>query len=157
MDIFKPKEELIKEQESEELVKYLSAKNNIMNVIGMDGLIKEISDIIDKSEVFSFRSEMARYVDEFNPVFIIKYNEHSVQGVSNESLEALYSDNTINKVYDEIIAPSGKLIYEKVDESKIMEQLEGLEKDLTALLLSNMFGISVGKSTENIIHLRLIL
>ena len=80
-----------------------------------------------------------------------------MQGASNESLEALYSDNTINKVYDEIIAPSGKLIYEKVDESKIMEQLEGLEKDLTALLLSNMFGISVGKSSENIIHLRLIL
>lgn len=157
MDIFKPKEELIKEQESEELVKYLSAKNNIMNVIGMDGLIKEISDIIDKSEVFTFRSEMARYVDEFNPVFIIKYIEHSNQGTSNDSLEALYSESTINKVYDEIIAPSGELIYEKVDESKIMEEMDGLEKDLTALLLSNMFGISVGKSTENIIHLRLIL
>lgn len=157
MDIFKPKEELIKEKESEELVKYLSAKNNIMNVIGMDGLIKEISDIIDKSEVFTFRSEMARYVDEFNPVFIIKYIEHSNQGASNDSLEALYSESTINKVYDEIIAPSGGLIYEKVDESKIMEEMDGLEKDLTALLLSNMFGISVGKSTENIIHLRLIL
>lgn len=157
MDIFKPKEELIKEQESEELVKYLSAKNNIMNVIGMDGLIKEISDIIDKSEVFTFRSEMARYVDEFNPVFIIKYIEHSNQGTSNDSLEALYSESTINKVYDEIIAPSGEIIYEKVDESKIMEEMDGLEKDLTALLLSNMFGISVGKSTENIIHLRLIL
>ena len=157
MDIFKPKEELIKEKESEELVKYLSAKNNIMNVIGMDGLIKEISDIIDKSEVFTFRSEMARYVDEFNPVFIIKYIEHSNQGASNDSLEALYSETTINKVYDEIIAPSGELIYEKVDESKIMEEMDGLEKDLTALLLSNMFGISVGKSTENIIHLRLIL
>lgn len=157
MDIFKPKEELIKEKESEELVKYLSAKNNIMNVIGMDGLIKEISDIIDKSEVFAFRSEMARYVDEFNPVFIIKYIEHSNQGASNDSLEALYSESTINKVYDEIIAPSGELIYEKVDESKIMEEMDGLEKDLTALLLSNMFGISVGKSTENIIHLRLIL
>lgn len=157
MDIFKPKEELIKEKESEELVKYLSAKNNIMNVIGMDGLIKEISDIIDKSEVFTFRSEMARYVDEFNPVFIIKYIEHSNQGTSNDSLEALYSESTINKVYDEIIAPSGELIYEKVDESKIMEEMDGLEKDLTALLLSNMFGISVGKSTENIIHLRLIL
>lgn len=157
MDIFKPKEELIKEKESEELVKYLSAKNNIMNVIGMDGLIKEISDIIDKSEVFTFRSEMARYVDEFNPVFIIKYIEHSNQGASNDSLEALYSESTINKVYDEIIAPSGELIYEKVDESKIMEEMDGLEKDLTALLLSNMFGISVGKSTENIIHLRLIL
>lgn len=157
MDIFKPKEELIKEKESEELVKYLSAKNNIMNVIGMDGLIKEISDIIDKSEVFTFRSEMARYVDEFNPVFIIKYIEHSNQGASNDSLEALYSESTINKVYDEIIAPSGELIYEKVDESKIMEEMDGLEKDLTALLLSNMFGISVGKSSENIIHLRLIL
>lgn len=157
MDIFKPKEELIKEKESEELVKYLSAKNNIMNVIGMDGLIKEISDIIDKSEVFTFRSEMARYVDEFNPVFIIKYIEHSNQGASNDSLEALYSESTINKVYDEIIAPSGELIYEKVDESKIMEEMDSLEKDLTALLLSNMFGISVGKSTENIIHLRLIL
>ena len=157
MDIFKPKEELIKEKESEELVKYLSAKNNIMNVIGMDGLIKEISDIIDKSEVFTFRSEMARYVDEFNPVFIIKYIEHSAQGTSTDSLEALYSETTINKVYDEIIAPSGELIYEKVDESKIMEEMDGLEKDLTALLLSNMFGISVGKSTENIIHLRLIL
>ena len=157
MDIFKPKEELIKEKESEELVKYLSAKNNIMNVIGMDGLIKEISDIIDKSEVFTFRSEMARYVDEFNPVFIIKDIEHSNQGASNDSLEALYSESTINKVYDEIIAPSGELIYEKVDESKIMEEMDGLEKDLTALLLSNMFGISVGKSTENIIHLRLIL
>lgn len=157
MDIFKPKEELIKEKESKELVKYLSAKNNIMNVIGMDGLIKEISDIIDKSEVFTFRSEMARYVDEFNPVFIIKYIEHSNQGTSNDSLEALYSESTINKVYDEIIAPSGELIYEKVDESKIMEEMDGLEKDLTALLLSNMFGISVGKSTENIIHLRLIL
>lgn len=157
MDIFKPKEELIKEKESEELVKYLSAKNNIMNVIGMDGLIKEISDIIDKSEVFTFRSEMARYVDEFNPVFIVKYIEHSNQGASNDSLEALYSESTINKVYDEIIAPSGELIYEKVDESKIMEEMDGLEKDLTALLLSNMFGISVGKSTENIIHLRLIL
>ena len=157
MDIFKPKEELIKEKESEELVKYLSAKNNIMNVIGMDGLIKEISDIIDKSEVFTFRSEMARYVDEFNPVFIIKYIEHSNQGASNDSLEALYSESTIDKVYDEIIAPSGELIYEKVDESKIMEEMDGLEKDLTALLLSNMFGISVGKSTENIIHLRLIL
>ena len=157
MDIFKPKEERIKEKESEELVKYLSAKNNIMNVIGMDGLIKEISDIIDKSEVFTFRSEMARYVDEFNPVFIIKYIEHSNQGASNDSLEALYSESTINKVYDEIIAPSGELIYEKVDESKIMEEMDGLEKDLTALLLSNMFGISVGKSTENIIHLRLIL
>ena len=157
MDIFKPKEELIKEKESEELVKYLSAKNNIMNVIGMDGLIKEISDIIDKSEVFTFRSEMARYVDEFNPVFIIKYIEHSNQGASHDSLEALYSESTINKVYDEIIAPSGELIYEKVDESKIMEEMDGLEKDLTALLLSNMFGISVGKSTENIIHLRLIL
>lgn len=157
MDIFKPKEELIKEKESEELVKYLSAKNNIMNVIGMDGLIKEISDIIDKSEVFTFRSEMARYVDEFNPVFIIKYIEHSNQGASNDSLEVLYSESTINKVYDEIIAPSGELIYEKVDESKIMEEMDGLEKDLTALLLSNMFGISVGKSTENIIHLRLIL
>ena len=157
MDIFKPKEELIKEKESEELVKYLSAKNNIMNVIGMDGLIKEISDIIDKSEVFTFRSEMARYVDEFNPVFIIKYIEHSNQGTSNDSLESLYSESTINKVYDEIIAPSGELIYEKVDESKIMEEMDGLEKDLTALLLSNMFGISVGKSTENIIHLRLIL
>lgn len=157
MDIFKPKEELIKEKESEELVKYLSAKNNIMNVIGMDGLIKEISDIIDKSEVFTFRSEMARYVDEFNPVFIIKYIEHSNQGTSNDSLETLYSESTINKVYDEIIAPSGELIYEKVDESKIMEEMDGLEKDLTALLLSNMFGISVGKSTENIIHLRLIL
>lgn len=157
MDIFKPKEELIKEKESEELVKYLSAKNNIMNVIGMDGLIKEISNIIDKSEVFTFRSEMARYVDEFNPVFIIKYIEHSNQGASNDSLEALYSESTINKVYDEIIAPSGELIYEKVDESKIMEEMDGLEKDLTALLLSNMFGISVGKSTENIIHLRLIL
>ena len=157
MDIFKPKEELIKEKESEELVKYLSAKNNIMNVIGMDGLIKEISDIIDKSEVFSFRSEMARYVDEFNPVFIIKYIEHSTQGASNDSLEALYSESTINKIYDEIIAPSGELIYEKVDESKIMEEMDGLEKDLTALLLSNMFGISVGKSSENIIHLRLIL
>ena len=157
MDIFKPKEELIKEKESEELVKYLSAKNNIMNVIGMNGLIKEISDIIDKSEVFTFRSEMARYVDEFNPVFIIKYIEHSNQGTSNDSLEALYSESTINKVYDEIIAPSGELIYEKVDESKIMEEMDGLEKDLTALLLSNMFGISVGKSTENIIHLRLIL
>lgn len=157
MDIFKPKEELIKEKESKELVKYLSAKNNIMNVIGMDGLIKEISDIIDKSEVFTFRSEMARYVDEFNPVFIIKYIEHSAQGASNDSLEALYSESTINKVYDEIIAPSGELIYEKVDESKIMEEMDGLEKDLTALLLSNMFGISVGKSSENIIHLRLIL
>lgn len=157
MDIFKPKEELIKEKESKELVKYLSAKNNIMNVIGMDGLIKEISDIIDKSEVFTFRSEMARYVDEFNPVFIIKYIEHSNQGTSNDSLEALYSESTINKVYDEIIAPSGEIIYEKVDESKIMEEMDGLEKDLTALLLSNMFGISVGKSTENIIHLRLIL
>ena len=157
MDIFKPKEELIKEKESEELVKYLSAKNNIMNVIGMDGLIKEISDIIDKSEVFTFRSEMARYVDEFNPVFIIKYIEHSNQGASNDSLEALYSESAINKVYDEIIAPSGELIYEKVDESKIMEEMDGLEKDLTALLLSNMFGISVGKSSENIIHLRLIL
>lgn len=157
MDIFKLKEELIKEKESEELVKYLSAKNNIMNVIGMDGLIKEISDIIDKSEVFTFRSEMARYVDEFNPVFIIKYIEHSNQGASSDSLEALYSESTINKVYDEIIAPSGELIYEKVDESKIMEEMDGLEKDLTALLLSNMFGISVGKSTENIIHLRLIL
>ena len=157
MDIFKPKEELIKEKESEEHVKYLSAKNNIMNGIGMDGLIKEISDIIDKSEVFTFRSEMARYVDEFNPVFIIKYIEHSNQGTSNDSLEALYSESTINKVYDEIIAPSGELIYEKVDESKIMEEMDGLEKDLTALLLSNMFGISVGKSTENIIHLRLIL
>lgn len=157
MDIFKPKEELIKEKESEELVKYLSAKNNIMNVIGMDGLIKEISDIIDKSEVFTFRSEMARYVDEFNPVFIIKYIEHSNQGASNDSLEVLYSESTIDKVYDEIIAPSGELIYEKVDESKIMEEMDGLEKDLTALLLSNMFGISVGKSTENIIHLRLIL
>lgn len=157
MDIFKPKEELIKEKESEELVKYLSAKNNIMNAIGMDGLIKEISDIIDKSEVFTFRSEMARYVDEFNPVFIIKYIEHSKQGTSNDSLEALYSESTIDKVYDEIIAPSGELIYEKVDESKIMEEMNGLEKDLTALLLSNMFGISVGKSTENIIHLRLIL
>lgn len=157
MDIFKPKEELIKEKESEELVKYLSAKNNIMNVIGMDGLIKEISDIIDKSKVFTFRSEMARYVDEFNPVFIIKYIEHSNQGASNDSLEALYSESTINKVYDEIIAPSGELIYEKVDESKIMEEMDGLEKDLTALLLSNMFGISVGKSSENIIHLRLIL
>lgn len=157
MDIFKPKEELIKEKESEELVKYLSAKNNIMNVIGMDGLIKEISDIIDKSKVFTFRSEMARYVDEFNPVFIIKYIEHSAQGTSTDSLEALYSETTINKVYDEIIAPSGELIYEKVDESKIMEEMDGLEKDLTALLLSNMFGISVGKSTENIIHLRLIL
>lgn len=157
MDIFKPKEELIKEKESEELVKYLSAKNNIMNVIGMDGLIKEISDIIDKSEVFTFRSEMARYVDEFNPVFIIKYIEHSNQGASNDSLEALYSESTINKVYDEIIAPSGELIYEKIDESKIMEEMDGLEKDLTALLLSNMFGISVGKSSENIIHLRLIL
>lgn len=157
MDIFKPKEELIKEKESEELVKYLSAKNNIMNVIGMDGLIKEISDIIDKSEVFTFRSEMARYVDEFNPVFIIKYIEHSAQGTSTDSLEALYSETTINKVYDEIIAPSGELIYEKVDESKIMEEMDGLGKDLTALLLSNMFGISVGKSSENIIHLRLIL
>lgn len=157
MDIFKPKEELIKEKESEELVKYLSAKNNIMNVIGMDGLIKEISDIIDKSEVFTFRSEMARYVDEFNPVFIIKYIERSNQGASNDSLEALYSESTINKVYDEIIAPSGELIYEKVDESKIMEEMDGLEKDLSALLLSNMFGISVGKSSENIIHLRLIL
>ena len=126
-------------QVSRRKIRHISS-NNIFN------------DSINLPNLFYCKPEVM-----FNPVFIIKYIEHSNQGASNDSLEALYSESAINKVYDEIIAPSGELIYEKVDESKIMEEMDGLEKDLTALLLSNMFGISVGKSSENIIHLRLIL
>lgn len=159
MDIFTPKEELIKEKESEELVRYLSAKNNIMSVIGMDNLIKEITNVIDKSEKFSFRSEMARYVDEFNPVFIIKYKEENQSKTTgnSEKLEEIYFEKTMDEVYEDIILPTGSLLEKTIENSELLKSANELEKELTGLLLSNMFGVSVGRSSENIIHLRLIL
>ena len=49
------------------------------------------------------------------------------------------------------------LILNDGSKSNVEKVINELEKELTGLLLSNMFGVSVGRSSENIIHLRLIL
>lgn len=155
-EIFTPREELVKQHEVEEMVKFLAIKNNLMNIIGTTNLVKEIIDIIDSSESFSFRSEMARYVDEFNPVFILKYKElEKFEDTEKEQLS--YSEKTIDRVYDEIISPSGNLLEKTISENELFQNLDDFEKEVKDLMLSNMFGISVGKSSENIIHLRLIM
>lgn len=155
-EIFTPREELVKQHEVEEMVKFLAIKNNLMNIIGTTNLVKEIIDIIDSSESFSFRSEMARYVDEFNPVFILKYKElENFEDTEKEQLS--YSEKTIDRVYDEIISPSGNLLEKTISENELFQNLDDFEKEVKDLMLSNMFGISVGKSSENIIHLRLIM
>lgn len=155
-EIFTPREELVKQHEVEEMVKFLAIKNNLMNIIGTTNLVKEIIDIIDGSESFSFRSEMARYVDEFNPVFILKYKElEKFEDTEKEQLS--YSEKTIDRVYDEIISPSGNLLEKTISENELFQNLDDFEKEVKDLMLSNMFGISVGKSSENIIHLRLIM
>ena len=155
-EIFTPREELVKQHEVEEMVKFLAIKNNLMNIIGTTNLVKEIIDIIDSSELFSFRSEMARYVDEFNPVFILKYKElEKFEDTEKEQLS--YSEKTIDRVYDEIISPSGNLLEKTISENELFQNLDDFEKEVKDLMLSNMFGISVGKSSENIIHLRLIM
>lgn len=155
-EIFTPREELVKQHEVEEMVRFLAIKNNLMNIIGTTNLVKEIIDIIDSSESFSFRSEMARYVDEFNPVFILKYKElEKFEDTEKEQLS--YSEKTIDRVYDEIISPSGNLLEKTISENELFQNLDDFEKEVKDLMLSNMFGISVGKSSENIIHLRLIM
>ena len=155
-EIFTPREEIVKQHEVEEMVKFLAIKNNLMNIIGTTNLVKEIIDIIDSSESFSFRSEMARYVDEFNPVFILKYKElEKFEDTEKEQLS--YSEKTIDRVYDEIISPSGNLLEKTISENELFQNLDDFEKEVKDLMLSNMFGISVGKSSENIIHLRLIM
>ena len=155
-EIFTPREELVKQHEVEEMVKFLAIKNNLMNIIGTTNLVKEIIDIIDSSESFSFRSEIARYVDEFNPVFILKYKElEKFEDTEKEQLS--YSEKTIDRVYDEIISPSGNLLEKTISENELFQNLDDFEKEVKDLMLSNMFGISVGKSSENIIHLRLIM
>lgn len=155
-EIFTPREELVKQHEVEEMVKFLAIKNNLMNIIGTTNLVKEIIDIIDSSESFSFRSEMARYVDEFNPVFILKYKElEKFEDTEKEQLS--YSEKTIDRVYNEIISPSGNLLEKTISENELFQNLDDFEKEVKDLMLSNMFGISVGKSSENIIHLRLIM
>lgn len=155
-EIFTPREELVKQHEVEEMVKFLAIKNNLMNIIGTTNLVKEIINIIDSSESFSFRSEMARYVDEFNPVFILKYKElEKFEDTEKEQLS--YSEKTIDRVYDEIISPSGNLLEKTISENELFQNLDDFEKEVKDLMLSNMFGISVGKSSENIIHLRLIM
>lgn len=155
-EIFTPREELVKQHEVEEMVKFLAIKNNLMNIIGTTNLVKEIIDIIDSSESFSFRSGMARYVDEFNPVFILKYKElEKFEDTEREQLS--YSEKTIDRVYDEIISPSGNLLEKTISENELFQNLDDFEKEVKDLMLSNMFGISVGKSSENIIHLRLIM
>ena len=63
----------------------------------------------------------------------------------------------MDEVYEDIILPTGSLLEKTIENSELLKSANELEKELTGLLLSNMFGVSVGRSSENIIHLRLIL
>jgi hypothetical protein len=157
---------LLSSEEKNELLEILTFRNNLMEYIGIEKLIEEMSDIIDKSEHFDFRNESARkYIDKDKPFFVIKVS--TTEGITNlPTIDRNSSDSDLNRYRDviykyvgnEIVSESSKLFDKHIlNNENLKAKFEKLNTELKDVFLSNIFGVSISSPLDNMIHLRVIV
>lgn len=143
----------------DQLTRLMNIKNDVMNDIGIDKLIGELSKAIEQSESFEFRSMMAKYIEEHNPNFIVRLKSE-VHGTLVNKTHEEFSRNIVSRLQNEILHVTGDMFKSYlVDNVELLDELNALygTDTTTSVMTSNMFGISIGNYDENNIQFRIIV
>jgi hypothetical protein len=123
----------------------------------MKKFISKITENIEKSEDFDFKSERSKkFISEFDPVFLLKCNDETLinKFKRNTSLEQEIIDEITHKLDVEILRKTNEYITDCVtDKDKFDTLFNNLPEEFSNLYLSNIYIIRISVQ-ENTITLK---
>ena len=156
MSITATNDNLLTTEEIEAVKKLYESKRNILSYLNMDEFINKVSDLIDQSDTFSFRSSTSKYtINKVRPVFVMKIIDEKLL---NQMLEIEKTDDTgemktldaLTVVLNEkIIKEISKILtdqFSEHDEELFVDVPESLKK----FIISSIFSIRFSVKDNNI-------
>lgn len=149
----------LNEEDINAISKLSEFKKDITAYFDMDLFIKKVSEIIDNSEHFSFRSKMAKLsIDKDKPTFIMKFISDEIvntlkgfTGASQEELNNKQIDYVVEMISEDLISKISIFITDCIkDADKLDELFKDLPKDIKEFFISNIYTIRVSIEDNNI-------
>lgn len=138
----------LNEEEINKIKEVLKLKKDIMSYLNMGEFINKTRNIIDDSEIFEFRSKVARnYIDKKNPSFTLRIKDENIH---QEMLTYKDPRNEVNKLLQkDIIGKISKLLTDSINNSN-NKLFDAVPKDVTEFILSNIYVIRSNIKENNI-------
>lgn len=138
----------LNEEEINKIKEVLRLKKDIMSYLNMGEFINQARDIIDNSNIFEFRSKVARnYIDKKNPSFTLRIKDENIH---QEMLTYKDPRNEVNKLLQkDIIGKISKLLTDSINNSN-NKLFDSVPKDITEFILSNIYVIRSNIKENNI-------
>lgn len=139
----------LNEEEIKKVAKALQLKRDIMSYLDINEFIEKTRRIIDNSDIFEFRSNVARlYIDKKNPQFVLKIKD---ENLLNEILQKKNPRDEIAKLLQhEIIKNISELLTEALKKSNNNNLFEDIPEEITKFVLSNIYVIRANVEINNI-------
>lgn len=153
-------------------------KRNLFSFINMDLFVSNVSEIIDNSELVSFKNERAKkYIDKKRPIFLLTVDreksmkENNITKFNSEEEEARFFSNIIQ---DEVITKITDILKQSIDDIKKEDSdkifnvniFDSDDKTTNNMLnstinklsvISTLYGIRLEKNSKNNVVLELLL
>ncbi|ALN97945.1 hypothetical protein Bp8pS_266 [Bacillus phage vB_BpuM-BpSp] len=144
---------LLDKEDIKALTDFVQIKRDIATYFDMELFTDKMKEIIEKSEVFEFRSRNAKKsINSKSPVFILKIKDNNIY---NELLS--YSDtkeqiDKVNKIiFKEILDNMSRFITECImEEEKTSELFVDLPDDLKTFFITNIYSTKSNIEGNNI-------
>lgn len=137
----------LSDEEIEKIKEIMRKKRDIMSYLDINALIDGTREIIAKSDIFDFRSSVAKlYIDKNQPVFTLKIKDEKLyQEVMNDSSPR---DRIARLLETDIIRQISKLLTDSLDNNS--ELFKDVPEELTKLILTNIYVIWSSPEDNNI-------
>lgn len=140
-------ENFLSDEEIEKIKKIMRKKRDIMSYLDINALIDGTREIIAKSDIFDFRSSVAKlYIDKNQPVFTLKIKDEKLY---QEVMEDPSPRDRIAKLLEtDIIRHISELLTDSLDNNS--ELFKDVPEELTKLILTNIYVIWSSPEDNNI-------
>lgn len=149
------------ELDHEEIVNMNAIKRTLKSCLDMNLLIKEMSEIIDKSKNFEFRSERTKkFINAKDPTFILKCKLlDEFKNLNPKDVNKL-NPNKVSKLADEITELAVKEIINKtadftteciIDEDKFNTLFKNLPEELSSSFLSMIYSVRISVVDNSVV------
>ena len=140
-------ENFLSDEEIEKIKKIMRKKRDIMSYLDINALIDGTREIIAKSDIFDFRSSVAKlYIDKNQPVFTLKIKDEKLyQEVMNDPSPR---DRIAKLLETDIIRHISELLTYSLDNNS--ELFKDVPEELTKLILTNIYVIWSSPEDNNI-------
>lgn len=156
------------EKDVETLQLLMKIKNNIMNYIDVSKTIEIITNVIDESENFKFRSEMSKKrVTENNPTFVFMLDDEGLKKDNINSFNSKedyndniknYEDKVADKLDKEVLSHIGRAIFESIkDDSELHSIMDKNDLTMKDLMITNIYVYRLSDPYTNTISLSLFI